>query len=106
MTQSNESETPWQVDFAGKAKKQKDMLSPDIRDILFYLKYRMEQEGPEQTEWHNYGKIVNSKDVYHCHLTTARPRYVAVWKVVNREKQIIEIRFVGPHGSVDYRRFK
>jgi hypothetical protein len=32
--------------------------------------------------------------------------YVAVWKVVSWEKQIIEIRFVGPHGSVDYSRFK
>jgi hypothetical protein len=27
-------------------------------------------------------------------------------KQVDREKRNIEIRFVGPHGSVDYSRFK
>ena len=106
MNQSNERETPWQVDFGGKAEKQAKKLPPKIRDILFYLKYRMEQGGPEQTEWRNYGKIVNANDVYHCHLNKSRPRYVAVWKVVSREKQIIEIRFAGPHGSVDYSRFR
>jgi hypothetical protein len=50
--------------------------------------------------------IVNAKDVHHCHLSNNRPRYVAVWKVLSREEQVIEIRFVGPHGSVDYSLFK
>ena len=105
MAQTHERETPWQVDFGGKAEKQVHKLPSDIRDLLFYLKYRMEHGGPEQTEWRNYGKIVNADDVHHCHLNNNRPRYVVVWKVVDREKQTIEIRFVGPHGSVDYRRF-
>ena len=106
MSQPNERETPWQVDFGGKAEKQANKLPPDMRDRLFYLKYRMEHEGPEQTEWRNYGKIVNADDVHHAHLNNHRPRYVAVWKVISREKQNIEIRFVGSHGSVDYKRFK
>jgi mRNA-degrading endonuclease RelE of RelBE toxin-antitoxin system len=106
MSQSKERETSWQVDFGGKAEKQVKKLPPDIRDIVFYLKYRMEQDGPERTEWRNYGIIVNAKDVHHCHLSNNRPRYVAVWKVLSREEQVIEIRFVGPHGSVDYSRFK
>jgi mRNA-degrading endonuclease RelE of RelBE toxin-antitoxin system len=104
--QSNERETPWRVDFGGKAEKQANKLPSDMRDLLFYLKYRMENEGPEQTEWRNYGKIVNAKDVHHCHLNGGRPRYVVVWKVIDWEEQIIEIRFAGTHGSVDYSRFK
>ncbi|MDR2076632.1 MAG: cytotoxic translational repressor of toxin-antitoxin stability system [Desulfovibrio sp.] len=106
MSQPKKRETSWQVDFGGKAEKQVKKLPPDIRDIVFYLKYRMEQDGPERTEWRNYGIIVNAKDAHHCHLSNNRPRYVAVWKVLNREEQVIEIRFVGPHGSVDYSRFK
>jgi mRNA-degrading endonuclease RelE of RelBE toxin-antitoxin system len=106
MNHLNERETPWKVDFGGKAEKQANKLPEDIRDVLFYLKYLMEHKGPERTEWRNYSKIVGASDVHHCHLNNNRPRYVVVWKVLSREKQIIEIRFVGPHGSVNYSRFK
>ncbi len=41
-----------------------------------------------------------------CHLNNGRPRYVVVWKVLDWEIQIMEIRYVGPHGSADYSRFK
>jgi mRNA-degrading endonuclease RelE of RelBE toxin-antitoxin system len=106
MNEIEERETPWQVDFAGKAKKQVEKLPLAIREILNFLKYEMEREGPEQTEWRNYSLIVGGKSVHHCHLNNNRPRYVVVWKVIDFEKQIIEIRFVGAHGSVDYSRFK
>ena len=53
MSQPNERETPWLVNFCGKAEKQVSKLPPDIRDRLFYLKYRMEHDGPEQKEWRN-----------------------------------------------------
>jgi mRNA-degrading endonuclease RelE of RelBE toxin-antitoxin system len=106
LEKSKERETPWQVDFCGKAEKQMEKLPPDIRDIVFYLKYRMEHDGPERTEWRNYGIIVNARDVHHCHLSNNSPRYVAVCKVRSRDEQVIEIRFIGPYGSVDYSRFK
>lgn len=106
MTGTKESHTLWHVEYTGSAKKQKDKIPPDIRDALYLLKYELEQEGPEQTEWQNYGKIVNAKAVYHCHLNNRRPRYVVVWKVVDLEKKFIEIRHIGPHGSVNYSRFK
>lgn len=50
MTHPDERETPWQVDFGGKAEKQVNKLPSDIRDLLFYLKYRIEHAGPEQRE--------------------------------------------------------
>lgn len=98
--------TPWQVEYTGKARKQMDKLPPAVREIFYLLKFELEQEGPEQREWRNYSLIVNAKDVHHCHLNNNRPRYVVVWKVVDHEKRHIEIRHVGPHGSVDYSRFK
>jgi len=101
-----EQDTPWIVEYTNKVRKRKDKLPPEIRDIFYILKGELEQEGPEQTEWRNYGLIVNAKDVHHCHLNNNHPRYVVVWKVTDREKRYIEIRYVGPHGSVNYSRFR
>jgi len=97
--------TPWRVEYANKAKKQIEKLPPGMRDIFYILERELGQEGPRQTEWRNYGLIVNARDVHHCHLNNNHPRYVVVWKVVDHEKKSIEIRFVGTHGGVDYSRF-
>lgn len=96
----------WKVDFSGKADKQARKLPGDILGRLYALKLDLEDKGPEQPTWRNYGRIVGGKDVHHCHLNSGRPRYVVVWKVIDREIRIMEIRYVGPHGSVDYNRFK
>ncbi|MCL2102445.1 MAG: hypothetical protein FWH25_00220 [Syntrophorhabdaceae bacterium] len=101
-----ESKTPWRVDFTRGAEKQKKNLADNIRDVLYALKHDLEQKGPLQTDWRNYGKIVGATDVHHCHINSGRPRYVVIWKVVDHVDRIIEIRFVGPHGSVNYRRFQ
>jgi mRNA-degrading endonuclease RelE of RelBE toxin-antitoxin system len=96
----------WKVSFSGKAEKQINKLPVEIRDRVYALKLEMERKGPEQTTWRNYGLIVGGKDVHHCHLNSGRPRYVAVWKVLDREVCIIEIRYAGTHGGVNYGLFK
>lgn len=96
----------WKVDFSGKADKQARKLPGDMQGRLYALKLDLEDKGPEQPTWRNYGRIVGGKDVHHCHLNSGRPRYVVVWKVLDREIRIMEIRYVGPHGSADYSRFK
>jgi hypothetical protein len=106
MDNAENRPTPWLVEYTSKARKQKDKLPAGIKDIFYTLKAELEQEGPEQTEWRNYGMIVNARDVHHCHLNNNHPRYVVVWKVVDRGKRNIEIRYAGPHGSVNYDRFK
>lgn len=73
---------------------------------LLALELDLKTKGPEQPSWRNYGLIVGAKDVHHCHLNNGRPRYVVVWKVLDREIRIMEIRYVGPHGSVNYSKFK
>ena len=105
MEADQERATPWRVAYPSKTKKQIAKLPPHIREIFYILERELEQEGPEQTEWRNYGLIVNTRNVHHCHLNNNHPRYVVVWKAVDRAKKDIEIRFVGPHGSVRYSRF-
>jgi len=97
---------PWLVNFSGKADKQAKKLPPDMRDRLYALRIDLELTGPEQPSWRNYGPIRGAKDVHHCHLNSGYPRYVAVWKVIDRTIQLIEIRYVGPHGGVNYKLFK
>lgn len=96
----------WKVSFSGKADKQVRKLPVAIQERVYALKLDLQYNGPEQTSWRNYGLIVGSRDVHHCHVNSGRPRYVVVWKVIDREVRIMEIRYVGPHGSVDYSRFK
>jgi len=91
---------------APKSKKQKAKLPGKLCDVLYALKHDMEQKGPVQTSWRNYSQIVSAVDFHHCHINSGSPRYVVVWQVIDHEDQIIEIRFAGPHGSVNCKRFK
>ena len=100
-----QDDTLWEVTFSGKARKQVGKLPEHIRDRAYALQLDIQNNGPVLTSWRNYGLIVGGKDVHHCHLNSAHPRYVAVWKVIDREVRIVEIRYTGPHGSVDYSRF-
>ena len=95
---------PWTVEYTGRAKKQKDKLPQDMTAALLILKKELEWEGPEQPEWHHYGKLVGKKDMHHCHLNKGKPRYAVVWKVTDRTVQLMEIRYVGTHENADYRR--
>jgi len=106
METNQDEQVPWKVSFSAKAAKQAKKLPQEMRDRLFALQLEMEQTGPEQTTWRNYGLIVNAKDVHHCHLNSGQQRYVVVWKVTSRMIQVVEILYVGPHGSVRYSSFK
>ncbi|WP_028317267.1 type II toxin-antitoxin system RelE family toxin [Desulfobulbus elongatus] len=94
----------WTVKFTSKARKQKDKLPADIAAALYTLRRELEAGGPERGHWPHYGRIVGKKDVHHCHLNKGKPRYVAVWKVIDRTIQLIEVRYVGTHENADYRR--
>jgi hypothetical protein len=99
--------TPWKVKFTGKARKQKEKLPDDMQKALFTLKLELEWEGPEQTEWPNYGKLKGKNkgtEFHHCHLSHSKQSYVAIWKITDFEMQLMEIRYVGTHENADYRR--
>ena len=107
MNTTDEQNTPWQVDFTRKARKQVEKLPDLVRASVYLLKAEMEREGPVQPEWHHYSKLVGKKREYHhCHLNKGHPRYVAVWLVEDRKMQVIEICYADTHENVNYSQFK
>ena len=101
---TSEQESPWQVKFTGKARKQKEKLPASIATALYSLKKELEIEGPERRNWPHYGLIIGKKDMHHCHLNKGRPCYVAIWKITDRDVNLMEIRYVGTHENANYRR--
>lgn len=104
--QKSESVPPWMVKFSNKAQKQKGKLPVAVQDNLLALITELEWEGPDQPEWRNYGKLLGkskNKDFRHCHLNNGKPRYVAVWKVIDLEIQVMEVKYVGTHENANYR---
>ena len=68
----------WTVEFAGRAKTQKEKLPGKVREILFQLVREIETAGPVRGDWPNYSKL--SDGGHHCHLKKGKPSYVAVWR--------------------------
>lgn len=56
--------------------------------------------GPVRGNWKNYGKL--GPEDHHCHLKRGRPTYVACWKVINRNSNIVEVYYVGTHEKAPY----
>lgn len=93
----------WTIKFSAGVRKQKDKMPLDMVERFYILVRELEQEGPVQPEWHHYGKLSGKKDVHHCHLNKGKPRYVVVWKVEDRQVNIMEILYAGTHENADYR---
>jgi hypothetical protein len=84
----------WTVRFSAQSSKQVDKSPTGIRDNRFALVAELESEGSEQSEWRNYGKLVGKgkkNDIRHCRLDSGKPRYAAVWKVLDLEDQIMDV---------------
>ena len=94
----------WQVGFRNKAKKQCGKIPTNILAAVDALVVDLKSEGPERINWPHYGKIVDRDGLHHCHLNKGRPCYVAIWKVLDKTKQKMEIIYVGTHENANYRR--
>ena len=65
----------------------------------------LEQIGPELSGWRNFGLLKGKekdRKVYHAHLNSGRPRYVAVWELSSEAE--IELLYFGTHEKADYKR--
>lgn len=96
----------WTVRISKKAKKQIEKTPRDIVSAFYLLVRDLEENGPEAESWTNYGKMVNKKEVYHCHLNKSKPRFVAIWKVMDFEIRLMEVIYAGSHEGADYKRIK
>ena len=96
----------WIVCIGRKAKKQiRRIPSEDILTSLRLLADCLRLNGPYPgKKWPNYGKLMTGKgmDKRHCHLTKGRPTYVCCWEVIDKQKKIIEVYYVGTHEKAPY----
>ncbi|MBI9109887.1 type II toxin-antitoxin system RelE/ParE family toxin [Maridesulfovibrio ferrireducens] len=95
----------WTVNISTKLQKQIKKLPKQVQQAFFLLNNRLKEDGPEQFGWANYGQLKGMESVYHCHLNKGKPRYVAVWKVEKNSIQVMEVKYVGTHEKVNYKRF-
>ncbi|OEU68035.1 MAG: cytotoxic translational repressor of toxin-antitoxin stability system [Desulfovibrio sp. S3730MH75] len=94
----------WTTNMTAKVRKQMGKLPKKYVKIFEALLDELTKIGPVRSSWPNYGKIKGKSESYHCHLNKGKPRYVAVWTVVDNEIKIIEVRYVGTHEKTDYKR--
>jgi len=61
-------------------------------------------KGPALPDWPNYGRLHGKKSVdkRHCHLQKGKPTYVCCWEVIDKQRKIIEVYYVGTHEKAPY----
>ena len=87
----------WKVNVSKTAVKHAKKLPKKVRDLFEALLLDLTKLGPNQREWANYSKL--GYDRYHCHLNYS---FVAVWKVMDNEIQILEVTYVGSREDAPY----
>jgi mRNA-degrading endonuclease RelE of RelBE toxin-antitoxin system len=94
----------WNVYFSRNAAKQAEKLNKKIMSILGLLIEDLRENGPfPGKQWPNYGKLQGQKtDIRHCHLVKGKPTYVCCWEIVDKQKKIIEVSYVGSHEKAPY----
>lgn len=90
----------WTVTMSRAAEKQKAKLSKPVRQMLYVLICDIEAYGPVRGDWPNYGKLADGK--HHCHLKKGQPTYVAVWEVLDKKINLVEVHYVGTHEKAPY----
>ena len=84
----------WTVEFSREAEKQYNKLKrsgskPAITDVINLLIIEIRIEGPYRNNWANYRPLKEGE--FHCHLKKGKPTYVACWKIIDKENQLIEV---------------
>lgn len=94
----------WKIYLSNNAAKQIGKLNKKVLSILDLLIEDLKEYGPFPGKgWPNYGKLKGQKtDIRHCHLTKGKPTFVCCWEITDKQKQIIEVIYVGSHEKAPY----
>jgi mRNA-degrading endonuclease RelE of RelBE toxin-antitoxin system len=94
----------WSVRITRSAQKQVDRLSDDVRLRFDLLARELAEAGPLRANWRNFGRLKGTgrSGIYHCHIKSGRPTYVACWATLGKEIQFIEVYYVGTHEKAPY----
>ncbi len=101
-----EKQGKWQVFLTNSANKQRKKLPENVNEVFARLIGDLEQDGPIQKKWANFGALKKGKNVpenaFHCHIKKGRPTFVVCWLVQDKKIQIIEVYYVGTHEGAPY----
>lgn len=94
----------WTIRSTKTVNKQAVKLNQNILLILRHLFEDLANKGPTVPDWPNYSKLHAKKgrDIRHCHLKKGKPTYVCCWEVIDKERKIIEVYYVGTHEKAPY----
>ncbi len=94
----------WTVNVARKAAKQLEKLPLQIQGQFDLLAKELETAGPMRANWKNFGRLKRTRTtkLFHCHIKSGRPTYVACWEVKDNEIRLIEVYYVGTHEKAPY----
>ncbi|CAN2042918.1 Cytotoxic translational repressor of toxin-antitoxin stability system [Candidatus Magnetomoraceae bacterium gMMP-15] len=90
----------WNIHLTKKVQKQYLKLPEKVRQLLSLLIMDLENSGPVQGTWKNYGKLSSKR--HHCHLKSGHPTYVACWEVKDKKIRLIEVYYVETHEKAPY----
>jgi mRNA-degrading endonuclease RelE of RelBE toxin-antitoxin system len=90
----------WTVTLNSRTAKAIPELPEHARLKMFALLKDIEANGTNQPAWPHYGKL--SDDTYHCHIKRGRPTYVVCWRLIDKNKRIIEVYYAGTHEKAPY----
>lgn len=95
----------WSIYAGSKVKKQIKKLAQDVKELYEALEADLRTNGPI-VNWPSFqkNKGTGKIDCYHCHLAKGNPTFVAMWRVLDKKLKRLEMRYVGTHENVDYRR--
>jgi hypothetical protein len=91
------SKNDWQVRTTPRIHKKIWKLPAKVQELWEALVRDLRKLGPIQYEWPNYSKLEDN--IFHCHLNY---RYVAVWKLVDKEIRLLEVTYVGSRENAPY----
>ncbi len=87
---------PFQVIVKKKIEKAMRSVPRSVQTAFAALRDDLEENGPFQPDWPNYGPLENDK--YHCHLSFG---YVACWEW-KQKTIIIEVIYAGSREGAPY----
>jgi mRNA-degrading endonuclease RelE of RelBE toxin-antitoxin system len=90
----------WTVKATKKAKKQIAQLPESVMQNLVALIRDIENNGPVRGDWPNYSFMGQHR--HHCHIKKGHPTYVAVWEVMDKKINLVEVKYVGTHEKAPY----
>jgi mRNA-degrading endonuclease RelE of RelBE toxin-antitoxin system len=94
----------WTVKVSGKAVKQLHSIPRHVQERFDLLAKELEASGPLRANWSHFGRLKGEKNrfLYHCHIKSGRPTYVACWEVLGKVLKLIEVYYVGTHEKAPY----